>query len=61
MILLLTFNFRPLGEPKELKTKFDAIFEVEKFVKVMDGIKKSTKDFVNIMYLILSKLEFAGN
>lgn len=35
-----------MGEPKELKMKFDAIFEVEKFVKVMDGIKKCAKEFV---------------
>lgn len=40
------FIFRPLSEPKELKLKFDAIFEVERFVKVMDGIRKSAKDFV---------------
>lgn len=41
-------RLRPLGEPKELKTKFDAIFEVERFVKVMDGIKKSVKEFVSL-------------
>jgi hypothetical protein len=45
-ILIYLFIFRPLSEPKELKLKFDAIFEVERFVKVMDGIRKSAKDFV---------------
>jgi hypothetical protein len=45
-------HFRPLGEPKELKTKFDAIFEVEKFVKVMDAIKKSAREFVSTIFLV---------
>lgn len=38
------FCFRPLSEPKELKVRFDAIFEVTKYVKALDQIKKNIKD-----------------
>lgn len=36
--------FRPLSEPKELKIRFDAIFEVTKYVKALDNIKKNIKE-----------------
>ncbi|KAI1710175.1 AAA domain-containing protein [Ditylenchus destructor] len=34
----------PLSEPKELKVRFDAIFEVTKYVKALDNIKKNIKE-----------------
>jgi len=43
--------FRPLSEPKELKKRFDAIFEVTKFVKALENIKKSIKEMVNIFMI----------
>jgi len=38
--------FRPLSEPKELKQRFDAIFEVTKYVKALDAIKRNIKELV---------------
>jgi DNA repair protein RAD50 len=37
----------PLSEPKELKMRFDAIFEVTKFVKALDNVKKNIKELVS--------------
>lgn len=37
----------PLSEPKELKQRFDAIFEVTKYVKAVDALKKNVKEFVS--------------
>lgn len=39
---------RPLSEPKELKSRFDAIFDVTGYVKALDNIKKMTKDLVSL-------------
>lgn len=33
-----------MNEPKELKIRFDAIFEVTKYVKALDNIKKNIKE-----------------
>uniref|UniRef100_A0A0N4ZFB9 AAA_23 domain-containing protein n=1 Tax=Parastrongyloides trichosuri TaxID=131310 RepID=A0A0N4ZFB9_PARTI len=41
----------PLGEPKELKTRFDAIFDVTKYVKAMDYLKKVAKDYESSLKL----------
>lgn len=35
----------PLSEPKELKTRFDDIFQLTKFVKAQDRMKKIVMDF----------------
>ncbi len=56
-----TSNFRPLGEPKELKTKFDSIFEVERYVKVMDSIKKNAKELVRFNSLKYSVFCYLGS
>uniref|UniRef100_A0A1I7XM15 AAA_23 domain-containing protein n=1 Tax=Heterorhabditis bacteriophora TaxID=37862 RepID=A0A1I7XM15_HETBA len=36
----------PLSEPKELKTRFDRIFQLTKFVKALDNMKKLKRDYV---------------
>uniref|UniRef100_A0A1I8A0M8 AAA_23 domain-containing protein n=1 Tax=Steinernema glaseri TaxID=37863 RepID=A0A1I8A0M8_9BILA len=35
----------PLSEPKSLKSKFDAIFEVTKYTRALQNVKKMIKDF----------------
>uniref|UniRef100_A0A915EDG1 Zinc-hook domain-containing protein n=1 Tax=Ditylenchus dipsaci TaxID=166011 RepID=A0A915EDG1_9BILA len=47
---------RPLCEPKELKIRFDAIFEVTKYVKALDGIKKNMKELETQLKLIDTEL-----
>uniref|UniRef100_A0AAF5HZX9 Rad50/SbcC-type AAA domain-containing protein n=2 Tax=Strongyloides stercoralis TaxID=6248 RepID=A0AAF5HZX9_STRER len=46
----------PLGEPKDLKTKFDEIFEVAKYVKAMDNFKKLRKEYENSIKIIEAEL-----
>lgn len=42
--LLIIFIFpRPLDEDKKVKEKFDAIFDVGKYDKCIDQIRKETK------------------
>ncbi len=38
--------FRPLGEPKELKIKFDAIFQASRYVKAIENMNKLRKEYV---------------
>ncbi|KAI6213828.1 hypothetical protein M3Y94_00197900 [Aphelenchoides besseyi] len=46
----------PLSEPKELKLKFDAIFEVEKVVKVVDSLKRAVKQYEIELKTVLAEL-----
>ncbi|KAH7730578.1 rad50 family protein [Aphelenchoides avenae] len=46
----------PLSEPKELKSRFDAIFEVTKYSKALDYIKKMAKDLETQMKIIDAEL-----
>uniref|UniRef100_A0A8R1HII1 AAA_23 domain-containing protein n=1 Tax=Caenorhabditis japonica TaxID=281687 RepID=A0A8R1HII1_CAEJA len=38
----------PLSEPKELKTRFDDIFQLTKFVKAQDRMKKLVVEYVSL-------------
>ena len=40
------WNFRPLGEGKKLKEKFDDIFASTRYVKALDNIRKFRKEQV---------------
>uniref|UniRef100_A0A915N1P4 Rad50/SbcC-type AAA domain-containing protein n=1 Tax=Meloidogyne javanica TaxID=6303 RepID=A0A915N1P4_MELJA len=44
----------PLSEPKELKQRFDAIFEVTKYVKALDAIKRNIKE-LNLQIQLIDK------
>ncbi|CAD5224881.1 unnamed protein product [Bursaphelenchus okinawaensis] len=46
----------PLSEPKELKVRFDAIFEVTKYVKAVEGLKKSAKEWENDLKVVLAEI-----
>ena len=46
----------PLSEPKELKLRFDAIFEVTKYVKALDNIKKCVKELVRFRLFNLIRI-----
>jgi DNA repair protein RAD50 len=37
---IFIFNFRPLSEGKQLKTKFDDIFAATKYMKALELIRK---------------------
>lgn len=45
-----------MNEPKELKVRFDAIFEVTKYVKALDNIKKNIKELEIQLRLIDSEI-----
>uniref|UniRef100_A0A914H4F5 Rad50/SbcC-type AAA domain-containing protein n=1 Tax=Globodera rostochiensis TaxID=31243 RepID=A0A914H4F5_GLORO len=51
----------PLSEPKELKVRFDAIFEVTKYVKALDNIKKTIKELGVQIQLIDKELPHLEN
>ncbi|KAF7639526.1 AAA_23 domain-containing protein [Meloidogyne graminicola] len=51
----------PLSEPKELKVRFDAIFEVTKYVKALDAIKKNIKELNMQIQLIDKELPHLEN
>ncbi|KAL3087237.1 hypothetical protein niasHT_020500 [Heterodera trifolii] len=51
----------PLSEPKELKLRFDAIFEVTKYVKALDHIKKNIKELGMQIQLIDKELPHLEN
>ncbi|CAD6187061.1 unnamed protein product [Caenorhabditis auriculariae] len=45
----------PLSEPKELKMRFDRIFQLTKFVKAMETMKKMKRDFDNELKVLTEK------
>ncbi|CAJ0567185.1 unnamed protein product, partial [Mesorhabditis spiculigera] len=47
----------PLAEPKQVKEKFDAIFELSKYVKAVDKLRKLAKDENNELQVIYSDLK----
>jgi len=47
----------PLGEPKELKTRFDDIFAVSRYTKAMDEIKKARKKFMGDIKVLEEQLK----
>jgi len=48
----------PLSEPKELKSRFDAIFEVTKYVRTLDNLKKIKKDLENQIKVLDGQLPY---
>ncbi|CEF67871.1 DNA repair protein RAD50 [Strongyloides ratti] len=48
----------PLGEPKELKTRFDEIFEVTKYVKAMENFKKLSREYESSVKTIEIELPY---
>ena len=42
-------NFRPLGEGKKLKEKFDDIFASTRYVKALDNIRKFRKEQTHVV------------
>lgn len=47
---------RPLGEPKHVKEKFDAIFELSKYVKILEKLRKIAKDQLENLKVIHAEL-----
>ena len=45
-MIAFAFPFRPLGEGKKLKEKFDDIFASTRYVKALENIRKFRKDQV---------------
>ncbi|KJH49293.1 hypothetical protein DICVIV_04557 [Dictyocaulus viviparus] len=45
----------PLSEPKELKVKFDRIFQLSRFVKALEVMKKMKKDYEGQLKTIMEK------
>ncbi|CAI4224664.1 unnamed protein product [Auanema sp. JU1783] len=45
----------PLSESKELKKRFDKIFQLTKFVKAVDQMKKIRKDYLNELKVLMEK------
>uniref|UniRef100_A0A914VK30 Zinc-hook domain-containing protein n=1 Tax=Plectus sambesii TaxID=2011161 RepID=A0A914VK30_9BILA len=48
----------PLGEPKELKTKFDAIFQADRYVKAIESMNKVRKEYTTELKIIQTKLVY---
>ncbi|CAJ0954517.1 unnamed protein product, partial [Mesorhabditis belari] len=46
----------PLGEPKQVKEKFDAIFELSKYVKILEKLRKMAKDQTQSLNVIHAEL-----
>uniref|UniRef100_A0A0N5BVR1 AAA_23 domain-containing protein n=1 Tax=Strongyloides papillosus TaxID=174720 RepID=A0A0N5BVR1_STREA len=51
----------PLGEPKELKAKFDEIFEVAKYVKAVEHFKKLGREYETSVKIIDAELPHLVN
>uniref|UniRef100_A0A0K0F7A2 DNA repair protein RAD50 (inferred by orthology to a human protein) n=1 Tax=Strongyloides venezuelensis TaxID=75913 RepID=A0A0K0F7A2_STRVS len=51
----------PLGEPKDLKTKFDEIFEVAKYVKAVEHFKKLGREYETSIKIIDAELPHLVN
>ncbi|KAL6740979.1 hypothetical protein Aduo_014278 [Ancylostoma duodenale] len=47
----------PLSEPKELKQRFDRIFQLTRFVKALEVMKKMKKDYVSTLLCTLITLK----
>ncbi|CAD5231701.1 unnamed protein product [Bursaphelenchus xylophilus] len=48
----------PLSEPKELKLRFDAIFEVSKYVKAMEGLKDTIKELQAELLVVTTEIPY---
>lgn len=46
-----SITFRPLLPPKDLKLKFDEIFELTAYVKFQDQVRNKIKKLVSVLFL----------